>query len=54
VGIADVRLVDDDLSDVADGDPGEIVAQGPHIMRGYWNKPEETAAAFAGRLAVHR
>ena len=46
VGIADVRLVDDDLKDVADGDPGEIVAQGPHIMRGYWNRPEETAAAL--------
>ncbi|GAA5175810.1 AMP-binding protein [Pseudonocardia eucalypti] len=45
VAIADVRLVDDELNDVPDGQPGEIVAQGPHIMLGYWNKPEETASA---------
>jgi fatty-acyl-CoA synthase len=48
VGIADVRLVDDDLKDVPHGEAGEIVAQGPHIMRGYWNRPEETAAALRG------
>jgi fatty-acyl-CoA synthase len=44
--IADVRLVDDDLTDVPHGETGEIVAQGPHIMRGYWNRPEETATAL--------
>jgi fatty-acyl-CoA synthase len=44
VDIAEVRLVDDDLNDVPDGEPGEIVAKGPHVMLGYWNRPEETAA----------
>jgi fatty-acyl-CoA synthase len=29
-----------------DGEPGEIIARGPHIMLGYWNRPEETAASL--------
>jgi len=32
-----------------EGDPGshgELVARGANVMRGYWNKPEETANAF--------
>jgi long-chain acyl-CoA synthetase len=28
------------------GQPGEIRARGPQIMLGYWNRPEETAAAL--------
>jgi long-chain acyl-CoA synthetase len=28
------------------GEPGELVIAGPQVMRGYWNRPEESASAF--------
>jgi long-chain acyl-CoA synthetase len=28
------------------GETGELVVQGPQVMKGYWNKPEETAQAL--------
>jgi len=30
------------------GEPGELVIRGPQVMRGYWNRPEETARALRG------
>jgi long-chain acyl-CoA synthetase len=38
-----VKCVADDGSEVAIGEPGELLAWGPQIMQGYWNRPEETA-----------
>ena len=43
-----VALLDDDGNEVAKGEPGELCVRGPIVMKGYWKKPEETAAAFAG------
>jgi long-chain acyl-CoA synthetase len=43
-----VRIVDPDDRDVPDGETGEIVARGPTVMNGYWNRPAETAARLRG------
>lgn len=44
----EVRIVDEDMNDVAPGAVGEIVYLGPLVMKEYWNKPAETAEAFRG------
>jgi acyl-CoA synthetase (AMP-forming)/AMP-acid ligase II len=43
-----VRIVDDEMNDVPQGEVGEIVYRAPTLMAGYWNKPAETEEAFAG------
>lgn len=42
----EIKLIDDDGNDVGINQPGELVAKGPQIMLGYWNRPEETAKVF--------
>lgn len=44
--ICDVRIVDERGCEVPRGTVGEVVARGPGMMLGYWNKPEETAKAI--------
>lgn len=44
----EIRIVDADGVDVPRNTVGEIAVRGPNIMRGYWNKPKETAAALRG------
>ena len=45
---SEVRIVDEDDREVPTGTVGEIVCRGGHVMLGYWNRPEETAAALRG------
>jgi len=43
----EVRVVDEETGiDVEPGQVGEIIARGPNVMKGYWNRPEETAKAL--------
>lgn len=44
--MVEVRIVDADDNPVSPGTQGEIVARGPVVMQGYWNKPEQTAQAL--------
>ncbi|HEY2194119.1 MAG TPA: class I adenylate-forming enzyme family protein, partial [Actinomycetospora sp.] len=44
---ADVRVVDPESgADLGEGAVGELWFRGPNVVRGYWNAPEATAAAF--------
>lgn len=39
----DVKFIDDDGNDVPFGQPGELCVKGPQVMKGYWQRPDETA-----------
>jgi fatty acid CoA ligase FadD28 len=46
-----VRIVDPDTGvECPEGTIGEIWVHGENVCAGYWNKPEETARTFGGRL----
>lgn len=46
----DMRVVDKSGSEVEAGRPGELVARGANVMRGYWNNADETKRAFRDGL----
>ncbi|HSP37087.1 MAG TPA: AMP-binding protein [Frankiaceae bacterium] len=46
-----VRIADEDGNDLPAGEIGELVTEGPGVVAGYWEKPEESAKAIRnGRL----
>jgi long-chain acyl-CoA synthetase len=42
----EMRLVDDDGKEVPAGEVGEIAIRGENVMKGYWQRPEETAKSI--------
>jgi acyl-CoA synthetase (AMP-forming)/AMP-acid ligase II len=44
--VTDFRIVDEQGKELPAGEPGEVCIRSPANVRGYWNKPEATAAAF--------
>jgi 2,3-dihydroxybenzoate-AMP ligase len=42
----EIMVLDDDGTEVPDGEPGELVVRGPYTINGYYNAPEKNAEAF--------
>jgi long-chain acyl-CoA synthetase len=42
----EMKVVDEDGAEVAQGEVGEIVIRGHNVMKGYWQRPEATAEAI--------
>ena len=43
-----VRIVDENMNDVPQGEVGEIIYRGPTMMKRYYNNPQATEEAFKG------
>jgi long-chain acyl-CoA synthetase len=41
-----VKMIDDDGNDLPIGEPGELCVKGPQVMKGYWQRPDETEKVF--------
>jgi len=42
----EMACVDEKGKEVPVGEPGELIAKGPQIMQGYWQRPDETKATI--------
>ena len=46
VASTECRVIDEAGNELPPGKPGELCIRGPQVMKGYWNRPEETAAVI--------
>lgn len=46
VPVCEVKVVDEDGNELPRGSLGELWIKGPNVVKGYFNKPEATAASF--------
>ncbi len=44
----EMKAIDDDGKEVAQGEPGEIAIRGHNVMKGYWQRADATAEAIDG------
>jgi long-chain acyl-CoA synthetase len=49
----EIAIRDDNNKDVALGQPGEICIRGPQVMKGYWQRPDETAKVLDKEGFLH-
>jgi acyl-CoA synthetase (AMP-forming)/AMP-acid ligase II len=49
----ELRIVDEQGHELPRGEPGEVVTRGYHVMRGYFEEPEETAKAIDAEGWLH-
>ncbi|RFF27940.1 MULTISPECIES: AMP-binding protein [unclassified Wenzhouxiangella] len=43
ISSTECRVIDADGNPLPQGETGELCVRGPQVMKGYWNRPEETA-----------
>src|SRR5690554_3468851 len=43
-----VKVIDEEGNDLPLGEKGELCVKGPQVMKGYWNRPDETEKVFIG------
>ena len=51
--VCDIKVVDEKGNELPRGQVGELWIRGPNVVKGYWNKPEATAAAITEGAWFH-